>query len=679
MNFNDLWSRIDPGFIAPIWLFAGLLAVIAIILLEIGARRRRKQSLRLFAASHLVTALTGSISPFKRGLKRVLLIIAVALLFVAMARPHLFFVWHEEERTGLDILFAVDCSKSMLTEDVKPNRLERAKLAIADFADQVPDSRLGLIAFAGDSFLQCPLTLDRGAFQSAIQELDTNTIPRPGTDIATGIEEAIQALKSQPNNQKILVLVTDGEDLEGGDIAAARVAAQNGLKIYTVGVGTPEGGLIPERDDSGAISYHHDANGQIIQSKLDENALKEIASITGGAYVLLGQQGQGLEQIYHQYIEPLPKQNLEERRQKVPLEWFEWPLALAIILLMWEFLTTERTSRPISAGPLAVNAPRRVPRRARKTATTLPILGCSLLLSGLTGAHASDVTTAEKDYKAGDYSSAADSYRKATEAQPDRNDLQFNLGDAAYKAGNYTDAEDSFRKTLNTPDLGLQQGTYYNLGNALFKHGESLEKVDRKKAIDLWQQALKSYDSSLKLKDTADAKYNYEVVKKKLEQLKQMQQQDDQKNQNNQDKPDKDKNQPGKNDSNSGKDGQNKSQSPQDQQGQNNPQNGSQQNPSSAPKPDDKNGQDQPKPSDQGKNQDQNQGQPSPGQDKNSLVKAYSGTRSQDKEDPGAKSRQEAIDLLDSMKDDEHHVTARMFNGDDNNNPTPPPPSGKDW
>ena len=142
---SELWSTLDPGFLAPVWLFVGLVTMLAVTLLELGARRRRRQAVRLFAASHLMAALTASISPRKRLLKRVLLIAAVGLLFVAMARPCLFFEWREESRTGLDILFAVDCSKSMLTEDVKPNRLERAKLAIADFADRIPDNRLGLI------------------------------------------------------------------------------------------------------------------------------------------------------------------------------------------------------------------------------------------------------------------------------------------------------------------------------------------------------------------------------------------------------------------------------------------------------------------------------------------------------------------------------------------------------
>ena len=234
----------------------------------------------------------------------------------------------------------------MLTEDVKPNRLERAKLAIADFADRLPDNRLGLIAFAGDAFLQCPLTLDHDAFQTAVRELDTDTIPRPGTDIAAAIDQAVDALRSQPNNLKFLILVTDGEDLEGRVLEAARNAAQNGLKIYTIGVGTPEGDRIPERDESGSVSYHHDVGGEDVVSKLDENTLRKIADLTGGAYAALGQRGEGLDEIYRHYIAPLPKQNLEGRRERIRIERFEWPLALAILFLMAEFLINERAASP---------------------------------------------------------------------------------------------------------------------------------------------------------------------------------------------------------------------------------------------------------------------------------------------------------------------------------------------
>ena len=458
----ELWDKLSPGFLAPVWLLVGLMAMVAVIFLELGARRRRNQALRLFAASHLLATLTGSVSPAKRFLKRVLLISAVALLFIALARPYLFFDWNEENRTGLDILMAVDCSKSMLTQDVKPSRLERAKLAIADFADRLPENRMGLIVFAGDAFLQCPLTFDHDAFQTAVRELDTETIPRPGTDIALAINQAVDALKSQPDNMKYLILVTDGEDLEGRAIDAAKNAAANGLKIYTVGVGTASGDLIPEHVDSntGTVTYLHDNTGKIVKSKLDEDTLRQIASITGGGHAPLGQQGEGLEEIYTNYIEPLPKQQLEERQEKVHIERFEWPLALAILFLMWEFLTNERNRSTAPATlPVPTTGRRVVPVRRRANRNTLaatPLVALGLLLSGIS-AHAAGTSTAEKDYQSGNYKDALENYRQAIQKQPDRNDLQYNRGDAAYKAGQYSEAEDAYHHALETPDLDLQE------------------------------------------------------------------------------------------------------------------------------------------------------------------------------------------------------------------------------
>ena len=671
---SDYWSRLDFGFFAPVWLGLGAAAVVAVLLLEIGAQRRRKQAIRLFAAEHLLPGLTGSVSGGKRLLKRALLLAAVALVFVALARPHLLFQWSEETRTGLDVLLAIDCSRSMLSDDVKPSRLDRAKLAVEDFADRLPDNRLGLIAFAGDAFLECPLTLDHGAFLDAVRELDTDTIPRPGTDIATAIDEAVLALKSQPDNQKFLILVTDGEDLEGRALDAARAAAQAGLKIYTVGVGTPNGGVIPETDETGGTTFLRDGAGQVVHSRLDESTLKQIAQITGGAYEPLGQRGEGLQAIYDRHIATLPKQNLEERRQKIRFERYEWPLGLAILLLAWEFLIRERAaavSVPLASPTASIRRARR--RVAPETATAARLLLFAFLSgAGFGGARAASTTTvAERDYKAGQYADAEQKYREAAETQPDRHDLQYDRGDAAYRAGEFNDAEEAFRKSLETPNLNLQENSYYNLGNTQFKHGEAMEKVDQKRTQELWEQSLHSYESALKLKDAADTRHNYEIVKKKLEQLKQQQQQQNQQNQNSSSQGDKNQQQ---NPQSGQGQKQDQGQSPQNQQGQGS----SQQNPA-----------DQGQQSQQQQQGNQNQsGNETPGQ-KNGQNQSPSqqegtaqqrarsnGSREQDKQDPGVKSRQEAEALLDSLKDDEHHVSARSLSG---SNEPPPTASGKDW
>ena len=671
---NDLWDRLDPGFFEPVWLAVGLVAVIAVVLLEFGAHRRRLQALRTFVALHLISVLTAGVSNTRRVWKQALVVTAVACLFVALARPHLFFRWEEETRSGIDLLVAVDCSKSMLTEDVKPNRLARAKLAISDLADELPDDRLGLIAFAGDAFLQAPLTLDHEAFQTAVQELDTDTIPRPGTDIRTAIDTAVNALKSQAANTKILILVTDGEDLEGRGIAAAQEAAKAGLKIYCVGVGTPEGDLIPMRDDSGALMYLHDSDGQIVKSRLDETTLRQIAAATGGAYAPLGQRGEGLQEIYDKYLATLPRHQVESRRHRIEFEQYEWPLGLALVLLVASMLIAER-SRAASEETAPLGPPRRrglpAPPVQRATAGTGAAgIALGLLLALIAPAHASTTATAERDYKTGKYPEAEENYQNAAAAAPKRDDLKFNTGDAAYKAGEYSQAEDEFRQSLETPDLGMQEKAYYNIGNAQYREGQATEKDDQKKTIQLWERALKSYEAALKLHQSADTQYNYEYVKQKLEQKKQQQQQQDQKQ-----KPDQQNQQQkkssGKQDGKSGS-----GQQPQDQNNQGNTQNPGQQ---SGQQP---NGQNpsQPQQAQNGQQPDspQNQGsQQAPGTASNQPMNGHSTSRTEDQVDPGQKSEQEAKALLDSLKDDEKHITAQSFN--DGSEPPPPPASGKDW
>jgi Ca-activated chloride channel family protein len=665
---NELWDKLDPGFFEPVWLIVGLAAVVAVALLEIGAHRRRQQALRTFVAAHLMTVLTAGVSSVRRIWKRVLLAGAVACVFIALARPHLFFRWEEETRNGIDLLIAVDCSKSMLTEDVKPNRLERAKLAISDFANELPDDRLGLIAFAGDSFLQAPLTLDHDAFQTAVQELDTDTIPRPGTDVGGAIDAGVNALKSQSSNLKILILVTDGEDLEGHAVTAAENAAKAGLKIYCVGVGTPEGDLIPDRDDSGALMYLHDSGGQIVKSRLDEPTLRQIAEDTGGAYARLGQRGEGLQEIYDKYIATLPRHQVESRRHRVEFEQYEWPLALAIFMLVASMLISERTR---SSGedeappgpPRRRGAPSPVQRAPAGAGAAVVALG--LLLTLVLPAHASVSDTAERDYKSGKYPEAEENYQNAAAAAPKRDDLKFNTGDAAYKAGEYSQAEDAFRQALETPDLALQEKAYYNIGNSQYRQGEATEKYDNKKTIKTWQDALKSYESALKLHQSADTQYNYEFVKRKLEQLKQQQQQQQQ----NQDQ----KNQQQQN-SSGGQNSQGGSGQPQQNQGGE-----GQQNPNQHPGQ--QNGQNPQQSPDQGQNGQQPGGQgqgqqQTAGNSGNQNLNGHSVSRTEDQVDPGEKSRQEAEALLDSLKDDEKHITAQSFN---NNNQPPPPPSGKDW
>src|SRR6266436_2180847 len=212
--------------------------------------RKRQQLVTQFIQARLLPALTVGISPVRLKLRLASVVLAVICLILALARPQWGFDWEPAKQRGLDIIVAIDTSKSMLAEDIAPNRLTRAKLAALDLMQQARADRLGLVAFAGSAFLQCPLTFDDGAFRQSVEALDVNIIPQGGTAIAEAINTALAAFK-EGDNYKTLVLFTDGEDQDSGALEAAQKASDAGLHIFTVGIGTTEGELLRIRDGKG--------------------------------------------------------------------------------------------------------------------------------------------------------------------------------------------------------------------------------------------------------------------------------------------------------------------------------------------------------------------------------------------------------------------------------------------
>ena len=439
-------------FAEPLWLLAGLAACGALVWAWRRYDARQRAALATFASSHLLAQLTASFSTARRNWKRGLFLAAVACLFVALARPQAGFRWEEVKRRGIEVIFAVDTSRSMLTPDVKPDRLTRAKLAVDDFVSHLNGDGAGLIAFAGNAFLQCPITIDYDAFHESLQALDTTIIPRGGTDIASAIREAQAALQNRPSTDKILVLLTDGEDLEGNELDAAKAAAKDGLKIYTVGVGTANGDLIPIPAEQGG-GFVKDESGQFVKSHLDEAGLKAIAEATGGLYAPLGAQGQGLETIYQQALAPLAKHDLASRRQKVYTERFQWPLAASLALLLASMLigTRRRVARKQEAPATETARPLFV---AHSAAVMLGVL----LFSPFHQAQASPAA-AEQAYQKGDFAAAEREYAAAAQHNTNAPDLQFNAGTAAYKAGQFPQAAEAFQKSLGRRTLRRPQAS----------------------------------------------------------------------------------------------------------------------------------------------------------------------------------------------------------------------------
>jgi len=466
------------------------------------AMRLRQKSLAQFIQARLLSALTVGISPARRKIRLGCLVLAVIFLVVALARPQRGFDLEKVEQRGLDVVVAIDTSKSMLAGDTAPNRLERARLAALDLMQQTRADRLGLVAFAGDAFLECPLTIDDTAFRQSVEALDVNTIPQGGTAIASAINAARTAFK-EGDHYKVLVLLTDGEDNDTGALEAAQNAAKEGLKIFTIGIGTAEGTLLRITDANGNSDYIRDPAGNVVKSHLNETLLREIAGATGGFYLPL--RPNTIDALYEKGIAPLPESETQERLVRRYHEQFHWPLALATLLLLAEMFLPERKKSTVQSPQSKVGA------------MTLATLIAILLLP--IAANASPAS-ALREYKSGYYTNALQEFERL--AQVNTNDLRlvFNAGAAAYRATNFDAALKNFQAATMSPDLKLQQQGYYNLGNTLYRQGELKFEPDTEGLDSMqqsWQGAVKNYEHAAELNtNDMDAAYNLAFVKKQI-------------------------------------------------------------------------------------------------------------------------------------------------------------------
>jgi Ca-activated chloride channel family protein len=513
------------------------------------AERKRQQLLTQFIQARLLPTLTVGISARRQRIRLGCLVLAVVCLILALARPQWGFDWEEIKQRGLDIVVAVDTSKSMLAEDIPPNRLARAKLAALELMQRAKFDRLGLVAFAGTAFLQCPLTIDDAAFRQSLEALDITTIPQGGTALAAAIEAALTAYK-EGDNYKILVLFTDGEDQDSGVLEAAEKAAKEGLRIFTVGIGTAEGELLRIKNAQGGSDFIRDEQGNVHKSHLNERLLQQIAGATEGGFYLPLRGAKAIDTLYDQGLAKLPKSQHQEKFVRQYHERYHWPLAVAIVLLLVEILFPERKrvrpARPAKeakptqtpGGPSSnrrspANSPPRPPSsilQPQSSLLSLWLISCASWFLLWPAQGFASPSSALREYKAGQYDQALKEYERLLQKKTDDPRLHFNAGAAAYRNRQFDEAAKQFNATLASPDLALQGLAYYNEGNSLYHLGE--RSPDPKQRTESWEKAVQDYQSAMKLnpQDT-DAKFNYEFVKKRLEELKQQQQQSQQNDQ----------------------------------------------------------------------------------------------------------------------------------------------------
>ncbi|PJC48253.1 MAG: hypothetical protein CO035_04490 [Candidatus Omnitrophica bacterium CG_4_9_14_0_2_um_filter_42_8] len=329
---------------SPVYLnFLLFIPALAVFFIFIGIQRRKK--IERFGDASLVEKLSFSKSHARGNLRKVLIVIVLSFLILALARPQIGAKLTMAKRYGVDILVAVDTSSSMLAQDIKPNRMEKAKLEISSFIDKFKGDRVGILTFAGDSFMQCPLTLDYGAAKMFLSVIEPGIMPKPGTAIGEAISSAVKGFSKKERKYKVMVLLTDGEDHDTNPIGAANEAKKDGIIIYTIGIGTKKGEPIPIIDQAGNISgYKKDKRGEVVMTRLGEETLRKIAMITGGKYYHATAGEFELDKIYDD-IARMEKKELSDRLFTEYEDRFQSFLGIAFILLCIEFIIGDRKKK----------------------------------------------------------------------------------------------------------------------------------------------------------------------------------------------------------------------------------------------------------------------------------------------------------------------------------------------
>ena len=464
---NQIWLTLTPLIVL---LFAGLFAF---------GLRRREALLSRFAAARLLDQLTEKASHQRTLLKAALILLAFALIGISLARPQYGVDWIERKARGLDIVFVLDSSKSMLATDLRPTRLDRAKLAIIDLVKRLESDRIGLVAFAGNAFLQTPPTLDYAAFRENLDAIGYSSISRGGSDIGRAIREAAKAFPKD-NSFKVVVLLTDGEDQQQDVITAAREVADEGIKVYTIGIGTPEGDYLKIRNAQGDDEFIRDSSGQPVRSQLDETTLQKIAQLTGGTYSRLSDQS--LNTLYNSVLATLPREERQSELQEARIERYQWALSIACILMVVEIFIRRRSN--LSLSLLLLLSASSVCTPIRSEAQDLPVKEIQEL----------PMPVAED---------TPEILVAAPETDPR---ILYNQAHHQLTTGNYEQATQLLEQAIEySTQRSLQRDALYNMAHASNQIGETaLQAQDFESAIVRWKQAEALFQSANEI-DSNDA------------------------------------------------------------------------------------------------------------------------------------------------------------------------------
>lgn len=479
-----------------------------------GSFRLRRRKLEKLISSSLRPRLTQQFSRSKAILRSLFLIGFFFFGILAAARPQWGTKLETVRRHGVDLIAALDVSYSMNTEDIAPNRLEKAKGEIRHLIEKSEGDRIGLVTFSRAAVVQCPLTLDQGAIELFLDVAGAGMIPQPGTSLSSAIETATSAFIEKERKYKVIVLFTDGEDLEGQVDAAVRKAKEAGVVIYAVGIGTPQGKPIPIRDSKGdVVEYRKDPEGRVVVSSLDERSLAEIASQTGGRYFRATTSGNEIGALAGD-IAGLDKKELESKLFQNYEDQFQYPLAIAILFLIGESWISERRK----SGRTWTDKLKQL--KTMRDSAIAPFILLALVSipvpMGRAESIASKNNKGNRLYEKGNYEEAEKAYLSAQGNDAGRPEVLYNLGNSLIKQKKYKEGEQALSQAIGRGNKQIKERGWYNTGNTLFSMGN-------------YKDSAAAYIEALKLNPAdKDAKHNLELA---LLQLKQQEQQKSQKDQ----------------------------------------------------------------------------------------------------------------------------------------------------
>ena len=477
--------------------------------------QKSKKNLLEFCVEKRIPELIPSFKSKFIFFKSVLLCLAALFLIISLISPRWNFDVQTIEKQGSNIFIAIDVSKSMLASDISPNRLFRAKLEIAKLIDKLDGDRVGIIVFAGTSFLQSPLTHDYGMVKEWVQQIDVDSITAEGTSIKSAIETAIRGFSFLESNEKYLVIVSDGEEQDQQTNELAAEAKKQGIKIISIGIGSAEGAPISYNDE-----LMKDKNGKLVISKLNESLLKDIAKITDGKYILSRSGNLNLENVYDNFIKKgQNRKNLKSSKIQRWQETYQIFLSFSLLFLIIESLSAlifnlinkpdvnNKNHKSIKSNSLASKK-----EKPEQKTNILPMIIIFIILSSLSSRPAEafinpNIIQGDFNLKNSKFTTAKELYIKALSDNPQNARLNYNLGRIIYKENNFKQAESLFKKSIqnNLKNDDLKEKAFYNLANSYFK------QKDYRKAISAYKAALK-----LNSQDR-DTLYNLKLAEKLLQ------------------------------------------------------------------------------------------------------------------------------------------------------------------